>query len=219
MKDIGEPFPAHLIPIGDAFDLVYRALNPGFEILEQRLSLSDKHYDAFQGKDVKDRANLEAWANFDQAQRHANEWIRGKMCQGVLIVWVWDREKKEEYQLSRHPWASMSDFEMMGVFETGKATVSGEKRDLYFNRESFDHVMKEITPPDGNRDAHPGESAPAASKRKSTQEAIREVYARLWPNGYSGRAKHRNDAIRQDFKDRDLHQPADRSIQRALSGK
>jgi hypothetical protein len=110
-------------------------------------------------------------------------------------------------------WASTADF------ETETALVRGEQQRVFLDPENLADVMKEIAPPDGDRDAHPGDSAPAASKRKSPQEEIKEVHARLWPNGYSGRAKARNDAIRQDFKDRGLHPPADRSIQRALSGK
>jgi hypothetical protein len=147
MKDVGDPFPPHLIPTNDAFDLVYRALNPDFKVLEQRLNPSDKHYDAFQDRDAKDDAHRDALRSYDQAQRHTNEWLRERMCQGNLIAWVWDSKKREEDQIRSHPWASMSNFEMMGVFETGKALVNREKRDIYFNRKEFENVLSEIAQP------------------------------------------------------------------------
>jgi hypothetical protein len=153
MTNVGDPFPPHLIPISDAFDQVYQAINPDFEILEKRLNPSDTYYGAFQGPDAKDDAHREALRSYDQAQRRANEWLWGRMCQGILIAWVWDIERKEEYQFIPRRWTSMSDFEMMGVFETGKAIVRGERRDIFFNRKEFENVLSEIAQPTTGVDA------------------------------------------------------------------
>ena len=92
MTNCGDPFPPRLIPVSDAFDQVYQAINPDFEILEKHLNPSDTYYGAFQGPDAKDDAHREALRSYDQAQRRANEWLWGRMCQGILIAWIWDTE-------------------------------------------------------------------------------------------------------------------------------
>jgi len=236
MKDADDPIPVptpeDTIFLSDAFVVVYRALTPDWQLLEERLN------GAGQNQHVKDHAYREA----ERAQRRANEWLRERMLretmsQGALRALVRDPgdphssppRPPQTFQLSRRGWSSMSSFETgfdddhVGpgdIPQLGPNTVvAGARRPVFFDRKEFNNAVREITQPDGDRAAHPGESAPAASKRKSTQDEIREVYARLWPNGYSGRAKQRNDDIRQDFIDRDLHPPADRSIQRALSNK
>jgi hypothetical protein len=155
MTDVGEPFPQRLIPVSDAFDQVYRAINPDFEILEERLNPAAKYYDAFQERDAKDRAHREALRSYDQAQRRAKEWLWDRMSHGILIALVWDLEKKEEYQIRRHRWASMGDFEMMDVFETGiakvrferRSIVTFERRSIFFNRNEFGNVLSKIAQP------------------------------------------------------------------------
>jgi hypothetical protein len=222
MKDADDPIPVptpkDTILISDAFEQVFRALTPDWQILEQER--------------LKDQA---ASRNYDKAQRRANEWLREKIGEGALRALIRDPgdphsnppRPPQTFQLNRRRLTSMSDFETGidddhfapgDLLQHGPNTViGGERRTVFFDRKEFDDVVKEITPPDGDRTAHPGELA--ASKPKSTQQEIRDVHARLWPNGYSGRAQQRNDAIRQDFIDRHLHPPAKRSIERALGGK
>jgi hypothetical protein len=212
MKDAGDPIPVGMISIRDARDIVYRTNTPDWQSLEERLSDPSPDFDGPSGQ-----ANRKAWRNYDQALRHARECLCEKIIQGRLIPLVRDPKTGDILQLDRE-WAQSighTDIDVM----TATAIIRGERQPVFFDRKSFDDVMKDMASPDGDSAAHPGESAPAASKRKSTQEEIREVSARLWPNGYSGRSDSRNDAIRQDFTDRGLHAPADRSIQRALSGK
>jgi hypothetical protein len=212
MKDVGDPIPVGMISMRDAVGTVYRTITPDREILEERLNPSSPYYGAFPDREARDKAHREACRSYDQAQRRANERLREKIIQGSLIAQCRDPKTGDILKLDPE-WASTADF------ETETALVRGERQRVFFDPKNLAGVMKEIAPPDGDSAAHPGESAPAASKRKSSQEEIKEVYARRWPNGYSGRADQRNNAIRQDFKDRGLHPPADRSIQRALSGK
>jgi hypothetical protein len=191
-----------MISMRDAVDTVYRTITPDRQILEERLNPRVPLGDA-------DHVNLYGWRSYDQAQRRAREWLREKIIQGRLIALFRDPRTGDILKLDPE-WASTADF------ETETAIVRGEQQRVFLDPENLADVMREIAPPDGDKAAHPGESAPAASNRKSTQDEITEVHARLWPNGYSGRADQRNNAIRQDFIDRGLHPPAPRSIQRAL---
>jgi hypothetical protein len=212
MKDTDNSIPAGMISICRAFETVYQTITPDWQNLEadERLKTSSPYLD-----DPRDKANREAWRSYDQARRRASQRMREALSQGALIALLWDSEKKRDQELTPKKWASMGDFEALIVFERGNVVVGGPL--LYLDSQSFNNFVEGVAPPDGDRTAHPGKSAPA--KRKSTQEMIREVHAQRWPNGYSGRADQRNDAIRQDFIDQGLHPPADRSIQRALSGK
>jgi hypothetical protein len=102
----------------------------------------------------------------------------------------------------------------MSEFEIEVTIVMGARQPVFFDRKSLeDEVMKELAPPDGDRAAHPGESAPAASKTKTgLQDQIREINNQLLAEGFKGRKKERNEAIRSKFQ----NPPGERTIRRAL---
>jgi len=75
MTDADDPIPVWAISLRDAFDVVFRNLVPDWQLLE---------------RDATDRANEEACRNYDKALRHANEWLREKISQGILIAKIRD---------------------------------------------------------------------------------------------------------------------------------
>ena len=160
MNDADDPIPTRTpedtILFRDAFDVVYRALNPDWQNLEERLNPSSPYYDAFHERDEKDRAYGEADRTYDKAQRLANEWLRERISQGVLVALISDPDTGQVFQLNRHKWASI------GVFETGIASntfgphelqsgpntiIKGGRRPVFFDLKSFDNVVKEIAQP------------------------------------------------------------------------
>jgi hypothetical protein len=240
MTDTDDAIPVGMISIRDAFDTVYQTITPDRHTLEERLNPSSQYYDAIKKKsakkktkeaprkglrkglkkdpvkDPKEGARREASRSYGQAQLHAGEVLREKLSQGSLVVLF---GKKKPEQISRDRWASMSDFEAMLIFYEGKAIVRGKRRLLYLDRKKF---MKEIAPPDGDKEAHAGESAPTTPKALSklqirSQERyqrIREIDNQLRLDGFKGLQKERYAAIRGKFpKDK----PSDRTIIRALA--
>jgi hypothetical protein len=155
---IPAPCPEVAIFISEAFVLVYRALSPGFEILEERLNPASSYYDAFQEQDAKDRAYQEATRNFDSAQRRANEWLRDRLCEGVLTALIRDPVHDHCLKYKGHLWASMGDFET-GIaddffgphgdtFQFGPNTViRGQRRPVFFDRKEFENVLSGIAQP------------------------------------------------------------------------
>jgi hypothetical protein len=95
--------------------------------------------------------------------------------------------------------------------------LEGVERRVFFDRKNFDDAMKEIAPPDGDKAAHPGESAPTTSKARSElQELIRDISNQLWPGGYKGRVKERDEGIIREFEKQNRMPPSEKSIRRAL---
>ena len=209
---IPAPTPEDTISFGDAFEVVYRALNPDWQTLEERLNPASQ---AFQERDAKDRAHLEACGNYDKAQRLANEWLRERITQGALIALVCDPDSGQVFQSNRHKWASMGDFETgiaddfvgpRDIFQSGPNTVvNGEKRPVFFDRKIFDSLLSE-----------PNRSSTASKNKSNLRQFIRDVCSQLWPNGYKGRAKERDEAILREFKRLGRKPPSVKSIQRAL---
>ena len=154
MKDADDPIPVGMISIRDARDKVCRTITPDWQTLEERLNPASPSYEVFQKQDAK-CAREEAWGNYDKAQRRAIKWLRDRISQGALVALVRDPKTGDILQLDRDKWASMSDFEIEVTI------VMGARQPVFFDRKSFeDEVMKGIAPPDGDRAAHPGESAP-----------------------------------------------------------
>lgn len=233
MKDADDPIPVptpeDTIFLSDAFVVVYRALTPDWQLLEERLN------GAGQNQHMKDYAYREA----ERAQRRANEWLREKMSQGALRALVRDPgdphssppRPPQTFQLSRRGWSSMSSFETgfdddhVGpgdIPQLGPNTVvAGARRPVFFDRKEFNNAVREITQPDGDRAAHAGESAPTAPKTRSKLQTrsrtryqrIREIDSQLRLEGFEGLQKERYEAIRRKFKRRPPHP---RTIQRAL---
>ena len=145
MKDaddlIPAPTPEYAISFRDAFEVVYRALNPDWQNLEQRLNPSSPYYDAFDERDEKDRAYGEADRTYGKAQRLANEWLRERITQGALIALVCDPDSGQVFQSNRHKWDSMGDFETgiadnfvgpWDIFQSGQIRSSGVRGDHSF---------------------------------------------------------------------------------------
>jgi hypothetical protein len=244
MKDSDDAIPVGMISVCDAFDTVYQTITPDRKTLEERLDPNSPYFDAFKGakkrakkgakksgrkslkkglekdpeKNPKKDAKRGAWRNYYQAQLHASKVLREKLSQGVLVA-RFGEKKEEAEEIGSDRWALMSDFDAMLIFNEGKAIVRGKRRILYFDRENF---MKKITPPDGDRAAHAGESAPTAPKARSKLQArswmrhqrMREIDNQLRLEGFDGLQKERYAEIRSKFsKDK----PSDRTIIRALT--
>jgi predicted DNA-binding transcriptional regulator AlpA len=208
MKYADNSVPAGMIFICRAFDTLYQTITPDWRNLEadERLKTSSPYLD-----DPRDKANREAWRSYDQARRRASQRMREALSQGALIALFWDSEKKRDQEVIPEKWASMGDFEALTVFESGTVIVGGPL--LYFDSQSFNNYVKGIAPPDGDRTAHPGGNAPAASKTKTgLQDQIREINNQLLAEGFKGRKKERNRAIRGKFQ----NPPGERTIRRAL---
>jgi hypothetical protein len=214
MTDFKGSIPVGMISICDLFEDVYQATTPDWEILEQRL-VAATYYGADQNQHnqhVKDRYR-EAEHAYDQSRLRAGKRLRKKLAAQELIAQFEDPKKDRDKQISRGRWASMSDLEMMSIFETGFALVEAVRRPIYCDRKQSENVLSEIAPPSGDRAADPGESAPAASKTKAgLQDQIREINNQLLAAGFKGRKKERNRAIRSKFQ----NPPSERTIRRAL---
>ena len=183
MKNADDPIPVGMISLRDACDVVCRAITPDWKIFEERLNPASLSYQAFQKQDAK-CAREEAWHNYDKAQRHAIKWLRDRIGQGVLVALVRDPKTGDILQLDRDKWASMSDFEIEVTI------VMGARQPVFFDRKNFDDVMKNIAPPDV------APRAPTASKARSElQELVIDFYNQLWPGGYKGPVKERDNAI------------------------
>jgi hypothetical protein len=150
MTDADDPIPVWAISLRDAFDVVFRNLVPDWQLLE---------------RDATDRANEEACRNYDKALRHANEWLREKISQGILIAKIRDPDTREIDQLDRHGWLPLGQFETgiasnfvgprgqwsrpsteipyteFDPFQSGPNTIiKGARRPVFFDRKSFDNV-------------------------------------------------------------------------------
>jgi hypothetical protein len=239
MTDTDDAIPDGMISTRDAFEILYQTITPNRQTLEERLDPNSPYYDAFKGakksakksatkggrkrlkkglekdpeKNPKEDARREAWRNLDQAELNASKRLRKKLSQGTIVV-LFGKKRKTAEKISRDRWASMSDFEAMLIFLEGKLIVRRKRRILYLDPENF---IKEIAPPDGDRAAQPGERAPAASKdRPDHQQKVLDIYQQIWPDGYNGRAKKRDEAIMNEFQRRHKDQVSVRTIQRAL---
>ena len=210
MKDADDPIPVDAISSRDALDIVYQAITPDWQLREERLNLSPP----FHGPDDKVRANREAWHTYDEARWRANEWLRERISLGMLTALISDPDSKQVFKLDRHTGIASDLFEPHELLSRPNKIIQS-KRPVFFGRKNFDNLVKEITQPDEvDRD---NTSATATSKTKSNnQQLIRDVYMQLWPDGYKGRAKERNQKIWEKFERLGRTQPAVRSIQRAL---
>jgi hypothetical protein len=200
MKEI----PATGIYYDDALIIVFQKITPDWQILAERLNPSSPYYDEFPDQD-EDRANREAHRAYDIAQRLAHEWLQERRSRGILVALVRDPDTGEILQLDRHK----------DIFQYWPKSGG---QPVYFNRKSFDNLVREITPPDGDSGpARPDNNAATGSKHiPELQQQILRTCHRLWPTGYEGRAKERDEAIRQEFKRLGIQPPSVRSIQRAL---
>ena len=180
MQDADDPIPVptpeDTIFLSDAFVVVYRALTPDWQLLEERLN------GAGQNQHVKDHAYRDA----ERGQRRANEWLRERMLretmsQGALRALVRDPgdphssppRPPQTFQLSRRGWSSMSSFETgfdadhVGpgdLLQSGPNTViGGARRPVFFDRKEFENVLSEIAQPTSRVDA-PCETPPVKNK-------------------------------------------------------
>jgi hypothetical protein len=132
-----DDIPATGIYYQDARIIVFQMITPDWQILEERLKPSP-YYDEFPEQDAKVRANREAWRAYDKALRIADEWLRERIGRGILVALRRDPDTGQVLQLDRHK-ASM------GGFETEIADVGrGARQPVYFDRKSFESVVKEI---------------------------------------------------------------------------
>jgi hypothetical protein len=96
-------------------------------------------------------------------------------------------------------------------FEIEVTIVMGTRQPVFFNRENFDNVIRDIAPLDGDKAAR----APAASKgRSELHERIADIYNQLQAEGFKGRKKELYEAIQEKFKPK--RPPDPRTIRRAL---
>jgi hypothetical protein len=205
MRDTHDPIPVDAISIRDALDTVFQSMTRDREVLEERLNPSSPHY---KRKRKKEDAHREASRNYDQDRLRAIRWL----CERLAAQFL-DPKTGERRRLDNQTWDLAGDLEAMLDFETGTTVVKDHgRRTVFFDRKEFDDVLKEMEP-DGDSAAHPGESAPTASKTKTgLQDQIREINNQLLAEGFKGQKKERNDAIRSKFR----NPPSERTIRRAL---
>jgi hypothetical protein len=206
MNDI----PATGIYFHDAFIIVFQIITPDWQILEEQLNPASPYYDAFPERDAREGANREAWRAYDKAQRLANEWLRERISRGILVALRRDPDTGQILQLDRHEWASMGSFEtgiannFVGPHDIFQSGPKGEGS-VFFDHKSFDSLLSE-----------PNRTSTASKNKSNLRQLIRDVCSQLWPNGYMGRAKERDEAILWEFKRLGRKPPSIKSIQRAL---
>src|SRR5258706_5231462 len=130
MKDI----PANGIYYDDALIIVFQMLTPDWQIVEERLNPSSPYYDKFPERDAKEGANREAHRAYDKAQRLAHEWLQERIGRGILVALIRDPNTGEILQLDRHK----------NIFQYGPKSGG---QPVFFDRKSFDNVVKEIAQP------------------------------------------------------------------------
>ena len=155
MNDADDPIPVDAISSRDAFDIVYQAITPDWQILAERLNPSSLYYDAFHERHDKDRAYREADRTYHEAQWRANEWLLERIRQGTLTAWISDPDSKQVFQLDRHTGIAGNLFEPR-EFRSRPNKIIKVPRTVFFDRKSFDKVLTEIaTPP--NKGGRPPE--------------------------------------------------------------
>ena len=155
MNDADDPIPVDAISSRDAFDIVYQAITPDWQILAERLNPSSLYYDAFHERHDKDSAYREADRTYHEAQWRANEWLLERIRQGTLTAWISDPDSKQVFQLDRHTGIASNLFEPR-EFRSRPNKIIKVPRTVFFDRKSFDKVLTEIaTPP--NKGGRPPE--------------------------------------------------------------
>ncbi|MET4042086.1 hypothetical protein [Bradyrhizobium sp. RT6a] len=210
-----DSIPEGMISISDALDLVRRTIGQG----------------------IQDGGSPESLRS---GQLRASAWLRDRLAEGSLVALFWDAQRKSNLQVDRANWASMgtnlsvlSDqqleevaalnaahpaaIEALGVFEAGVATAKSGKVTLFLDRQSVDKAVAAAAPPRGRDVVGRGMRSPASpGDVPDLQLKVLEICEHLWPDGYKGRAKKRNDAILQEFQRRYKDQISVKTIQRAL---
>jgi hypothetical protein len=116
--------------------------------------------------------------------------------------------------------------------ENGKVQITTGRFDMFYQPEHApifiiegdlhrlldDHHQQAAN---GQQQSTGGESSAAPipqSDKALLRKLVREVYEQLWPDGFKGRAKERDQAIQEKFKQLNKIAPNVRTIQRALKG-
>jgi hypothetical protein len=163
--------------------------------------------------------------------------IRAKLHNGLIRAAVL-RSDGELLEMLPRCWAKDT---ALRWFKSGTCLLPNENHQVRITTERFDMFYRpENAPifiieddlrsllgdhrqqdPNSQKQSSGGPSS-AASIAQSDQavlrQLVREVYEQLWPDGFKGRGKERDQAIQREFERQGKKPPTVRTIQRALKG-
>ena len=148
MIDAEDPIPPEGILLRDAFDYLFRAMTPNLADLQyqlnpqEKMGLNDEQWRQF-------RSN--AWAEFDRAQRVANQRLRKWITDGAITAFVHDTEHDRTLRVTRDGWDRLGEFEC-GItanfvgpddpLNHGPNTlVGGKRRPVFFIRGELEKLV------------------------------------------------------------------------------
>ena len=116
--------------------------------------------------------------------------------------------------------------------ENGEVVITAARFDMFYrpeyapifipeddlNRQLSDQRQQNLNSQEPSLNGPSEVASIAQSDQASLRELAREVYEQLWPDGFKGRAKERDQAIRDRFEQLNKTPPTIRTIQRALKG-
>lgn len=217
MVESSDPIPADGIYLLDAFEHVYRAMNPNWQELESRLVASEETDEAF--------------IEIDSAQLMANKWLRSRIGDGSIVAFVRDPLAGTSLQLSRDGWdgvgCSQSGITSNFVgpedlFDPGpNAEIDGVRRPVFFLRNELFKLVDETFGPIDRANKRPAHGAALLSGRNRMTRSVQKAFLDLFPSGsipIGMSSQERNDQIIQHLTDVEKVGPVPnkRTIERAL---
>jgi hypothetical protein len=113
MVDANDPIPPDAIFLTDAFEFVFRAMNPAWQNLEARCEEPIAALPTDTVISEEQKRPDEAFIQYDRAQLKANEWIRNQISGGAITAFISTPTLGKPWQLVREGW------EDVGVMRSG----------------------------------------------------------------------------------------------------
>jgi hypothetical protein len=166
----------------------------------------------------------------------AQDEIRPKLHNGLIRAVVLRPDTGKILEIISDCWATET---AVRWFESGECRLPNENYKVKITNERFHMLYQpENAPifiieddlrrllgdrrqqsPSTQKQSNGGQSSAASitkSDRALLQQLVRDAYDQLWPEGFKGRAKERDEAIREFIKRLGKKPPSVRTIQRAL---
>jgi hypothetical protein len=233
MVESNDPIPAEGIYLLDAFEYLFRAMNPNWRELEDRCNepAIEVTLDIDSNEEMNRHLQDEAFLEYDLAQLSANKWLRSHIGDGSITAFIRDPSNDKSLQLSRQGWENVG-FDQSGISSNfvspddllnpgPDAEINGSHRPVFLLRDEFRKCVQTAFGSIESPALKSGLEASAVSGRGRMTRSIQQAFRELFPSGVipTGMSSQtRNDRILKQLKDVEKIDPLPykRTIERAI---